>query len=338
VGLPGLGLVSLASLDELHQARLTEQAELDQINWQVGQLDRHAEDSLAEAGAVLVPRRATWQVPLELSPWMPEADRLAGLIASLDERIARLDASSPGPEPARPSLTTWRRRLAASRRARLSQHLRSVLVHVATASTDAGAEAPGAGPLLDQAAQQRARAGTLRAAAVDAATRLEATSREIALRAGAIQEMGFDSLHLAAYFRAHGLPAIGSPVPLGMGEVAHLTAAAGLAEVPIIKPEGGPFSVALTGLPNWVGWFHVGSMLTGSRAPMDVGTLVVTNQRIALPAGENLLSIPLARIIEMDVFDDGLCVTQMGSGPPLCARLATPRMVAFYINWARAML
>jgi hypothetical protein len=338
VGLPGLGLVSLASLDELYQAQLTEQADLDQINWQAAELDRHAEDSLADAGAMLVPRRASWQVPLELSPWMPEADRLVTRIATLDEHIARLDARVEHGDASRPSLTGWRRRLAAGQRARAIQRLRGVLVHVGRAGADAGSEAPGAGPLLGQAAQQRARAASMRAAALEAAARLDATSQEIAMRVGAIQEMGFDSLHLAAYFRAHGLPAIGSPMPLARGEVAHLTTAAALAETPAHKAEGGPVPGALTGLPSWVGWFHVGALTTDYRVPMAVGTLVVTNQRLLFTSGDTVDSMPLGSIIEMDVFDDGMCVTHTGSGGTLCARLASPRMAAFYINWSRALL
>jgi hypothetical protein len=82
-------MVSLPTLDELRDARNTAQANANHLALQAVELDRQAEDRFADAGALLVPRRAWWQVPAELSPWLAEAERLVARILLLDQRICR---------------------------------------------------------------------------------------------------------------------------------------------------------------------------------------------------------------------------------------------------------
>jgi hypothetical protein len=337
--LPGVGTVSLATLGELRDAQRTERARVDRMAWQVAELGGQAEDCLAAAGAVLVPRRAWWPVPPELSSHLARAEQLASRIALLDRRLG-----GPGPPPGGSTpgsgLLGWAGGRRAQRsRERAAAQLRQSLVVIAGAAAGAGAGVPDVGPLLERAEQLRAWTESLRQTLTGAAGRLAALEHEIRLREEAERRMGFDSLHLAGYFRLHGLPAIERPMTLEAGEVAHLAVPATLVRTPSGLRRGGGSGnvpIAYTGINPWVG------VLRPSRAPRpaveqaDAGTLVVTSRRLAFVGAAQPLAVPLASVVDVDVYEDGIAVLSLGRESPDLLLVTAPRQVVFYFNWALA--
>ena len=158
---------------------------------------------------------------------------------------------------------------------------------------------------------------------------------------GIERQLGFDSLHLAAHFRLHGLPAIEVPFPLQAGEVAHLATGAALARMPPgRRPSGGPGTrvpaVAHTGVHQWVGGLLDRAAPGQGAQPGDRGTLVVTNQRLAYVGTAEPVDVPLAAVVDVDVYADAVAVFRLGREVPDLILTGEPRQVAFYLNWALA--
>src|SRR5262245_40741544 len=165
VEVPGAGVLSLATLDELRGARDSARANADHLARQAAELDEGAEDGLAEAGALLVTRQGGWDVPPDLAPLVLRAERLVARIAGLDDRMAALEG---GGRPARTAggLASTVRGWWGGMLRRLREHsaarLRSTLLQLA--GTGMGVDVPGVEPLLDHAVELRARADGLRRA------------------------------------------------------------------------------------------------------------------------------------------------------------------------------
>ncbi|HKF76828.1 MAG TPA: hypothetical protein VKF59_11850 [Candidatus Dormibacteraeota bacterium] len=332
VDVPVAGLVSMASLDELRAARYAEQAETDRLVWEAAELERVAEDRRADAGALLVPRRAWWPVPTELSPWLDRAELLAVRVSRLDYRIARLESRSRLLAAlVGPVLRRERRRSAA--------RLRESLLNVVEFGGQEGAHVPDVEPLLEEAFQLEAQAGTLRADLALRSQRLEALDREIGLRTEAVQRMQFDSLHLAAYFSAHGLPGIDAPVELEADEVAYLAVPAELARAPagktLVGSGGGSNPPAeLTGIRHWIGLFHDGSAPRQALHHVDAGTLVVTSRQLAFAGSREWVTIPLAGVVDVHVYHDAVAVVLLERESLDFFLLEVPKLLVFYLNWA----
>ena len=340
VPLAGVGLVLLATLDELRDARETEQANADHLAWQAEDLDRQAEDRLADAGALLVPRRAWWRVPAELSPWLVDAERLVARVLLLDQRLEGLQrtARPEGPR-ATARIRRWVSERAAKDRIRAAERLREALVRIAQLGGEAAAAVPDVEPLLDQATELQARAEGLRTALAAAVDRLSALDREIARRAQADQRMGFDALYLSAYFQMHGLPATRSPVRLEADEVAYLTTQAALAPMAsgtrsTASGSKDGISIVHTGIPNWIGGVQNRAAPVEAFRPVDAGNLVVSSRRLAFIGNAESVAIWLDAVVDVDIYTDAIAVSQLGREQPEIFLVTAPLHVAFYLNWA----
>jgi hypothetical protein len=312
----GVGVVSLGTLEELHAARQAQQERVHRLAADEAELAGQAEDRLADVGALLVPRRAWWPVPPALEPRLHEADRLAAGIARLDGR------------------TGW---LSRQRRALASARLRGVLLEVAYAGAEAGIDVPDVEPALEEAAALRGRADELRSELESELARLAQLDHEVRLREDAWRRLGFDSLHLAAHLRAHGMPVVASPIEMGPGESAHLALSAALAPPVHLTAPGpgadGGAALAHTGIHHWIGTFRSGPAPVPGGGPVDTGVLVVTGQRIVFAGRSGTSAVPLEALLAMDVYDDGLAVLQLGRDAADVFLVPDSRLVAFYANW-----
>jgi len=325
----GVGPVSMATLDELRDVGRVAHDSVEDLARRTAELEGRAEDRVADAGAVLVPRREWWPVPQELAARLPETDRLVFHIARLDQGMAARPPGGGLVSRARGWLTRQRRERAAGR-------LRELLVEFARGGAEAGIDVPGVEPLLEEAAELEARASEHRAALESAQTRLHQLDHEIGLRGEALQHLGFDSLHYAAHFRAHGLPVVQSPVELPAGEAAHLVVEAGLAHQVVVRSQDAASqgaSVTHTGIHHWIGAFRRGAPPVSMERPIDSGVLVVTDQRLLFAGAGGSLSAPLGGVLAMDVYDAALAVLQLGRDAGDVFLVRQPGLVAFYVNW-----
>ena len=345
VHMPGVGMVSMAPLDELRDARDNEQANANHLAWQSAELEGQAEDRLADAGALMVPRRAWWEVRPELLPWVAEAERLVARVLLLDSQIARLEqAPQPKTRHVLSKVGGWvRERVARTRRVRAAAQLREALVLIARTGAAAAVRVPDVAPLIEEATELQARAERLRVALAATSSRLAELNQEIAMREQADQSMGFDSLYLAANFTQHGLPAIRSPFQLEAGELAYLATDAELARVPMgtqLATSGPGYDVPVThsGIRHWIGDIRSRSALQQSVTPIDRGTLVVSSLRLVFIGGAESVALPLVAVVDIEVYADAIAVSRLGTDEPEIFMVTAPRQVAFYLNWAIAYL
>lgn len=328
----------VTTLAELRDARQREQMDGDHLAAQAQELHVRAEDRFADAGAYLVPRRAWWRVPADLVPWLAEADELVARIGALDRLLARTPETDRREAGWRP----WARvRSDAARRSRdrAASRLRTALVTIARAGAPAAADVPDVRPILEEAGELQARAQHLRFALASRVRRLTDLDHEIERHEQAERLMGFDSLHLAAGFARYGLPEIESPYGLEAGEEAHLATEASLAQLPPGSryPTGGSGVVpspAHTGIPQWMGTLRDRPAPHGAERGQDRGVLLLTSRRLAFAGGGESVAVWLDAVIDMDVYRDAVAVLHPGPRSPLVLRLAAPRQVAFYLNWA----
>ena len=336
----------MATLDQIREAlgRLRRQIDLQEGDARAA--TDHAEDVLADLGAVLVPRRAWWHPPAEFQPMLEEADRLVAQIAFRDEQIAlheeQLAQTAPGRPPATvASLLALAARIArrdpTHQRARAARRLRQLLVQIASgalATVPAAADVPDAEKLLTESFELHSRASALRAAASAAENQAVALDGELRARDEAARQMGFDALHLAAYFRSQGMPAVETPAELQRGEVAHLCAGAILSRSPLgVRLPGTTPPTAHTGIRFWLGTFRGGLM--PALPPLDTGTLTVSNRFLHFTGASQSFATPLDNLVEIDVYGDALAVLALGRESADFYRLTAPRHVAFYLNWAQ---
>ena len=346
VHLPGVGMVSMAPLDELRDARDNEQANANHLAWQSVELEGQAEDRMADAGALMVPRRAWWEVRPELFPRVAEAERLVARVLLLDSQIARLEqAPQPKTRHVLSKVGGWvRERVARTRRVRAAAQLREALVLIARTGAAAAVRVPDVAPLIEEATELQARAERLRVALAATSSRLAELNQEIAMREQADQSMGFDSLYLAANFTQHGLPAIRSPFQLEAGELAYLATDAELARVPMggtqLATSGPGYDVPVThsGIRHWIGDIRGRSALQQSVTPIDRGTLVVSSIRLVFIGGAESVALPLVAVVDIEVYADAIAVSRLGTDEPEIFMVTAPRQVAFYLNWAIAYL
>lgn len=338
VELPGAGLVSRATLEQLrHQQSIMR----DHVREQLVNLrtaEALAEDRLADLSALLVPRRAWWSPPPELLPWLQEADRLVARITQLDLHI---EAAVPRPAgTAGASLSRLIARVAGRdpvrERARAARRLRDILVRTGSWAVEQApdvAGVPDTEGLLAQVHELRAWADQLRAAFSAASAQLATMDEEVRAREEAARVMGFDALHLGAHFRARGLPAVETPATLQRGEIAHLAVAATLARGAAgMRSPGRTPPAAQTGVRFWLGTFNSSSM--PALTPINAGTLTVTNRFLHFTSPAQGVATPLANLVDLDVYTDGLAVVALGRETVDFYRVEGPREVAFFLNWA----
>ena len=334
-------MVSLATLDELCDARDTERANASHLAWQAADLEGQAEDRFADAGALLVPRRGWWEVPPALSPWVAQAERLVARVLMLDRRIAALAQAQQheGQHVVSQVARRVREYLARTQRLHAAARLRQRLVWIARAGAAAVVAVPDVAPVFEEAMELEARGEGLRVALAATSSRLNALNREIAVREQADRYMGFDSLYLAAYFTLHGLPPVRSPFELEGGELAYLAADATLAQVPVgtqpaTSEPGYHVPVTHSGVHHWIGTIRSRSALQQSVTLIDRGTLVVSSLRLVFIGGAEFVAIPLAAVVDVDVHTDAIAVSHLGRDEPEIFLVTAPRQVAFYLNWA----
>src|SRR5215472_11097960 len=179
VHMPKVGMVSIAPLDELRDARDNQQANANHLAWQSAELEGQAEARLADAGALMVPRRAWWGVRPELFPRVAEAERLVARFLLLDSQIARLQAPQPKTRHVMSKVGgRVRERVARTRRVRAAAQLREALVLIARTGAAAAVRVPDVPPLFEEATELQARAERLRAALAATSSRLGELNQE----------------------------------------------------------------------------------------------------------------------------------------------------------------
>jgi len=339
VEVAGVGLVSMATLGQLRTALDSLREQVVQQRAGIRDAESRIEDTLADLGALLVPRRAWWTPTADFNPWLEEAERLVARITQLDRQIARAESGRRSAAAAAMLRLAARiaRRDPEHERTRAAARLRHILIETASwaiTTAPAVAKVPDAEAFVAQIFGLQGHAAELRATCAAAEAQLSAIAGEVQTRDEAARQMGFDSLHLAAHFRAYGLPAVESPAALGPGEVVHLCVGAALSRGTAgVRLPGATPAAAHTGARFWLGTFRSGPM--PPLAAIDSGSLTVSNRFLHFTGTSEAFSTPLDNLVEVDVYADAVGVIALGRESMDFYRVAAPRQIAFYVNWAQ---
>jgi hypothetical protein len=197
---------------------------------------------------------------------------------------------------------------------------------------------PAADVIASQARSADTQTQEVASRAAESATVAAGLSAELQRRTDAEHDMGFDSLYLAAYLNSYGPHVVESPLVLKRGEQASVSAPAVLSRQQIQRrwvggSQGFSFPIGHTGIRYRVGSFHGHPVEQQSLGRIDAGSLVVTNQRIAFIGATKSVSVPLAKLLHIQCYSDGLAIFQEGRESPDFFLVSQPKYVLFYINW-----
>jgi hypothetical protein len=97
--------------------------------------------------------------------------------------------------------------------------------------------------------------------------------------------------------------------------------------------QGFSFPIGHTGIRYRVGSFHGRPIQKQSISPVDTGTLIISNQRIAYIGKVKSISVALDKLLNVQCYSDGLAVFKEGRENPDFYMTAQPKYVLFMINW-----
>jgi len=311
------GQVTLLPLQQLDAEQVALQIEVSRLRQEATSLGSQAGNALEEAGVLLLEHPERWNV----SGVRPE---LVSACENLRQQVRAMEATLHGLETREHHGVGGifgrvgeglERQKGTSDRTRLQSLLRPQLMQLVT---DAPSET------FFEADALRARARSLQDQAHDFARKANDKERlyngraaEIKTRSEASKQMGFDALLTAAQMQADGLTPIQSPLVVKRGENAFYSAAVTLARHKtrtriVGGSQGFSFPIGHTGIRYRVGSFHGQPISQDYLATVDTGTLVVTNQRVAFIGSAKSMSFPLAKVLHVEVYTNGLGIFKEG--------------------------
>jgi len=330
------GPVTLATVAEI-QLRSSQWKEwATKAKQSAQEMRAQADEKLAQAGGVLVAQPTAWQVPAESQDAVQTAVTLAQQITADDQSVTALDQQ-------RSSANIFGRIGLKHRESKVEQDRQSAAARLRELSIAIARAAPPT--TLAQADELRSAAAQLdsQASAVDvevqaAETRAAAYDAEVASRQQAIKAMGFDSLYEAATLQTSGAKPVSSPILTKPGEEAYVSVPATLARMVthtqyVGGSSGFNFPIGHTGIRYRVGSFRGHPVSQQALTHVDQGTFVVTNQRLAYVGQTKSTSIPLIKILHVEVYDDGISVSREGKENPDWYLMSEAKHVVFLLNW-----
>jgi hypothetical protein len=331
------GPVTLADLPDLVARMNAASVQSQQLVAQAAAASAGAQGKLADAGAILLPRRSEWTQTAEEARLVDQAQQLMQSIGATDAEAASIAARPhegvTGFFKSFGDKSDLKKQQA--ERVQLSQEFRTLLAKI---GTTASVSIPEVRELQAQAAalteQSRGLAGDAEQQSAVAAT----ASAEIQRRQESIKQLGFDALYTAAYLKAFGPPSVANPLVPKKGEQAFLVQPATLArQATKTQFVGGSHGLSLpighTGIRYRVGSFRGHAVQQSFIAHLDQGSLVITNQRIAFVGNVKSVAVNLEKILHVEVYKDALAVFREGKEAPDFFMTAQPQLALFYLNY-----
>lgn len=330
------GRVTLLSVDAMESWVYQLDAWLKTSVANEADLQRQASDKRAAAGAILVPRSNEWDVPPALQGTLEQARALVAEIKSGDDTTESLkEQESHGNVLGR--IGAWRQvhSLSHDRESKAGE-LSKLLIEIATAAPATG---------VAEAETERQAASGLEAEAGKLGTEIDQTrakvaslNEEISRRKAAIAAMGFDALYEAAQLKTSGPTPVESPLILKAGETAFLSVSATLSRIVrrthyVGGSSGFSFPIGHTGIRYRVGSFSGHPVEQESLTRLDAGTFVLTGQRLAFIGHAKSISMPLDKVLHVEVYNDAIAVFKEGRENPDFFLMSEPKHALFLLNW-----
>ena len=299
-------------------------------------LREQADDHLAAAGGILVAHVSEWVVPPQLRDTVQNAESLTQHIASDDQTAGELKQQETAAGIFGRIGVRNHEHQTEQDRGKSAALLRPLLVSIGRAAPQT--TLPTADAERKSAVDLEAEAASTDLQVQAAEARAAAYESEVANRSDAIKAMGFDSLYEAAVLQTSGAQPVDSPLVLKKGEQAYLSTPATLARMVsrthyVGGSSGFSFPIGHTGIRYRVGSFRGQPIRDQSLTNIDNGTLVLSNQRVAYLGRTKSVSVPLSKLLHVEVFNDGISIAREGRENPDFLLLANPKHVVFLMNW-----
>ena len=330
------GPVTLASVEALKTRAGQWRDWATKASATVRSLRDQSDDHLAAAGSTLVARSSEWAVPSELQPTLQQAKTVAEHVADDDQRgIALKEDELASGFLGRIAVRHHEHELARDQ-TQAAADLRRLFIPIARSAPSS---------TIVEADEQRKVSADLESQATALGAQVEAAHKwadtcddEVTRRNDAIKAMGFDSLYEAAALQTSGAQPVDSPLLLKSAEQAFLSVPATLARMVtrthyIGGSSGSSFPIGHTGIRYRVGAFRGQPIHQESLTKLDEGTLVLTNQRVAYVGRTKSTSILLAKLMHVEVYNDGLSIAREGKENPDWYLISNPKHAVFMLNW-----
>jgi hypothetical protein len=296
------------------------------------------DDRLAEIGAAMIAERGRW----DESPLDPElVTRCAELLGRADEDDAEVEALKHRSHTGVSGLLhrvvdSVRERNLEGDKQHAAAQLRPLLIQLA--QTNAGGALEDVRALMAQVRQLESGIVAESAQMTENQSKVTRFEQEIRARERAIAEMGFDCLYVAAYLTKCGPQPIETALMLHAGEQAYVGVPARLARHRtrthyVGSSSGLSFPIGHTGIRYRVGSYRGHPVSEDVLAEVDQGQLVVTSQRIAFVGSARSTSIPLAKLLHVEVYTDGIGVFKEGKEAADIYLVDNPKYVLLYLNF-----
>ncbi len=194
--------------------------------------------------------------------------------------------------------------------------------------------------VLAQIAQRRSEIVDLTHKSQRLATELLSLSDELKRRKDAQANLGFDALGLQADLIANGLRPISANLVLKAKEIAVASSPATLCRYKTrTQFVGGSQGLSIPlghGFRYRVGSFRGHPIQSELLAQLDVGTLVITNQRLVFLGAKRDVSTPVAKLLQVEPFSNGIGVSREGKESRDIYLVSKPAYVLLYLQWVVA--
>jgi hypothetical protein len=294
-----------------------------------------------QRGQALVSKVGAWEPPSALKPLVEQA---RALTATVEAEASRLQSIQDEPHSGISGLvgrvSSWNQsRQVSAERAKALAQLKPLLVQIGRQSPSP--TAGDADVIGSQATAAESQAQNFEARSKEAAALAASTNDEVQRRTASVRELGFDALYTAAYLNQYGAQPVQSPLMLKRGEQAFLSVTATLARQQTRRQwvggsSGFSFPIGHTGIRYRVGSFRGHPIEQQFLGKLGLGTLVVTNQRIAFVGTTKSTSVALTKLLHVECYSDALAVFQEGRETPDFFFVGQPKLAVFWINWLLA--
>lgn len=334
------GPVTVTTIEYLEGLSAEKQSALKQLADQASQLEGEVADMQVEAGRILTARSGEWS-STDRIPRVEAARGLEQLASSLDHNIAET-ASRPHHGIGGLFQSLRDKHEGAELHSQLESAKNELNNRYRAVAEDLG---PTTGiaevdTVLAQLESKRAALADMQGKSNQVTTELQHVSDELKRRKDVLDNLGFDALGVQADLIANGLRPITANLVLKPKEMAVSSSQATLCRYKTrTQYVGGSqgFSIPLGhGLRYRVSSFRGQPIQTDVLSELDQGTLVVTNQRLVFLGTKRDVSTPVAKLLQVEPFSNGIGISREGKESRDIYLLERPAYSLLYLQWVVA--
>ena len=330
------GPVTRAPIESLEQTFAERQKQVQELGDEIARLKQDAQPIQAQAGSILVLRRSEW-ASADSAAQIDVAQGMQDLVARLQQQISQLEDQ---PHHGFQGLVRGikdRHDIAG-----LQSQLKSATVELdaryrAVADKLTVTGIADVDSKLAQAKDDLERAHMLSAQKQQLEEAVQILTDEIQRRRLAISSLGFDAPAVEAELISSGPRPVSTNLVLKRAEVAVASVSATLSRYRTkTHYVGGSqgFSIPLGhGIRYRVSSFRGQPIQVESLATVDQGNLVVTNQRLVFLGAKRDVSIPLAKLLQIEAFSNAVAIGREGKESRDIYLVANPAYVTLFLQW-----